>query len=139
MPRKQFAHRRGGSGHKLCADSVILYPGTSARSAGNRRYQTDDNNVFAEQHFEGNVCAVEDSTFYSYFGCNATNVNETTYHSRFNVLFSDSSNFSACGATSFEEWQQQLGQDAGSVLAPTPSVAQLLALGAAKVLDYAWP
>ena len=120
--------------HKSSDNNVILYPGTAARSDGNRRCVTDDNNVFAEHYFEGNACAVEDDTPYSYFGCNASNVNLTTYRSRFNLLFSDSNNFTACGAATFGAWQS-LGQDAGSALAPTPSVSELLALGAAKVIS----
>jgi hypothetical protein len=38
-----------------------------------------------------------------------------------------------CGTGTFEKWQA-LGQDGGSAVAATPSVAALIALGAAKVL-----
>ena len=39
--------------HKQCDDNVILYPGTSGRSAGSHRCQTDDNAVFAQQFHLG--------------------------------------------------------------------------------------
>ena len=65
--------------HKQCDDNVILYPGTSGRSAGGHRCQTDDNGVFAEQFHLGNVCATEDGRILDFAGCNAGNVNSTAY------------------------------------------------------------
>lgn len=120
--------------HKVFAGNVILYPGTPARSVGNRACATDDNNVYAEQHFDGNVCAVENAVFYSFFGCSADDVNSTTFGSSYNTLFSDASDFTVCGNLSFAAWQT-LGKDEGSVLAPTPPVAELVALGASKVIS----
>lgn len=121
-------------GHKICNSNTILYPGIAERSAGDRRCVTDDNNVFAEQFFEGNVCASDSDEFFSYFGCNASDVNTTTYRHAYNVLFSDTGNFSTCsGSLPWDEWRA-LGQDAGSALSTTPSVAELIALGAAKVI-----
>ncbi len=45
---------------------------------------------------------------------------------------------STCGIDSFQQWQQ-LGQDPGSELQLTPSVQQLIALGASKVLNRTVP
>ncbi len=124
--------------NKNCSSNVILYPGITNRSAGNRRCQTDDNGVFATQYHRDNVCASSDGGFYSFSRCNATNLATTVYVTANNTLLADAGAppFSAlCGAADFGAWQA-LGQDAGSRVGATPSVADLIALGAAKVLDY---
>ena len=121
--------------HKQCDDNFILYPGTSGRSAGGHRCQTDDNGVFAEQFHEGNVCASEDGRVLDFAGCNAGNVNSTAYATAYNTYLVDSGSAlqGPCGTGTFEEWQS-LGQDVGSTVALTPSVEALISLGAAKVL-----
>ncbi len=121
--------------HKQCVDNVILYPGTSGRSAGGHRCQTDDNGVFAEQFYVGNTCATEDGRILDFSGCNPTNVNTTAYRTAMNTYFVDSSSTlqGPCESGTWAEWQA-LGQDIGSIVALTPSVATLISLGAAKVL-----
>ena len=121
--------------HKQCVDNVILYPGTSGRSAGGHRCQTDDNGVFAEQFYVGNTCATEDGRILDFSGCNPTNVNTTAYSTAMNTYFVDSSSTlqGPCESGTWAEWQA-LGQDIGSIVALTPSVATLISLGAAKVL-----
>ena len=124
---------------KNCSDNVILYPGTAGRSAGNRRCQTDDNGVFANQYHASNICATADGAFYSFSDCKTTNLNTTVYRTRNNTLFADAgANFAqTCGENlDFAAWQA-LGQDAESTTTTTPSVAELIALGAAKVLGPA--
>ena len=121
--------------HKQCDDNFILYPGTSGRSAGGHRCQTDDNGVFAEQFHLGNICATEDGRVLDFAGCNAGNVNSTAYATAYNTYLVDSGSAlqGPCGTGTFEEWQS-LGQDVGSTVALTPSVEALISLGAAKVL-----
>ena len=122
---------------KGCNSNVILYPGLPGRSAGGRKCQTDDNGEFAEQFHENNVCATPDGDFYSFSRCNTTNLATTVYVTKNNTLFADSGASAwakTCGSASFEEWQA-LGQDAQSTTAVTPSVAELIALGAAKTLQ----
>jgi hypothetical protein len=121
---------------KNCSNNVVLYPGTSTRSAGNRRCQTDDNGVFANQYHKGNTCTSADGAFYSFSKCSTTNLDTTVYVTANNTLLADAgAAFSQdCGvALDFASWQA-LGQDAGSTTGVTPSVAELIALGAAKVL-----
>lgn len=141
---------------------MILYPGIAGRSAGNRRcqvsyctqqpahlaafaltpkphfaqQQTDDNGVFANSYHLNNVCASADGQFYSFSDCKTNNLNTTVYVTKNNTLYADAgSNFSqSCGvALDFAAWQS-LNQDVGSTTAVTPSVSELIALGAAKVL-----
>ncbi len=122
---------------KNCSSNVILYPGTAGRSAGDRRCQTDDNGVFANQYHANNICATADGAFYSFSDCSTTNLATTVYRTRNNTLFADAgANFSQnCGTRlDFAAWQA-LGQDAESVTTTTPSVAELVAIGAAKVLS----
>lgn len=119
---------------KNCSLNVILYPGIDGRSSGGRRCQTDDNGVFAEQFHENNACATADGAFYSFSDCTPANLATTVYVTRNNSLLSDTGAFAApCGVNNWTTWQA-LGQDAGSSVAATPSVAALIALGAAKVL-----
>ena len=121
--------------HKQCVDNVILYPGTSGRSAGGHRCQTDDNGVFAEQFYSGNTCATEDGRILDFSSCNPSNVNTTAYHTFSNTYLVDASSTlqGPCNSGTFQQWQS-LGQDVGSVVSTTPSVSTLIALGAAKVL-----
>lgn len=124
--------------NKVCSSNVILYPGVGGRSQGDRRCQTDDNGVFALQYHEDNICTSADGRFYSFSNCNATsdNLNTTVYHTQNNTLFADAGatfEQDCAKALDFATWQA-LGQDAGSATMATPPVAQLIALGAAKVL-----
>jgi hypothetical protein len=83
-----------------------------------------------------NVCSSADGAFYSFSDCKTDNLNTTVYRTRNNTLYADAgSNFSqSCGvALDFAAWQA-LDQDVGSTTATTPSVSELIALGAAKVL-----
>lgn len=114
---------------------MILYPGTSGRSAGGHRCQTDDNGVFAEQFHLGNMCASEDGRVLDFSGCTASNVNSTAFATALNTYMVDAGAQlqGPCGTGTFAAWQA-LGQDAGSAVVATPSVAALIALGAAKVL-----
>ncbi len=116
---------------------MILYPGLSGRSAGNRRCQTDDNGVFANQYFQNNYCATNDGDFYSFSKCTTTNLATTVYVTRNNTLVADAgASFSQnCGgALTFAQWQA-LEQDVGSTTGVTPSAAELVDIGAAKVLS----
>ena len=121
--------------HKQCDANVILYPGTSGRSAGGHRCQTDDNGVFAEQFHLGNTCATNDGRILDFANCNRGNVNSTAYVTRANSYLVDAGAVlqGPCGTASFADWQS-LGQDQGSVVGVTPSVADLIAMGAAKVM-----
>jgi hypothetical protein len=121
---------------KNCSSNVILYPGLSGRSSGGRKCQTDDNGVFANQYHKNNFCATHDGDFYSFSKCTTTNLATSVYVTKNNTLVSDEgASFSQnCGQLlTFAEWQA-LGQDAGSRVGVTPSVEELIAIGAAKVL-----
>jgi len=91
--------------------------------------------VYANQHYAGNVCASEDGRVLDFSGCTAANVNTTAYETAQNTYLVDAGAAlqGPCGTGTFTAWQA-LGQDAGSSVAQTPSVAALIALGAAKVL-----
>jgi hypothetical protein len=120
---------------KRCDDNVILYPGISGRSAGNRRCQTDDNGEFANSYHTGNTCTSSDGDFYSFSGCssNPDNLATTVYVTANNTLLADAGQAftQSCNQTlSFEQWQA-LGQDAGSATSETPDVQTLISLGAA--------
>ena len=122
--------------HKSCSNNVIAYPGLRGRSAGGRKCQTDDNGEFAEQYHEGNVCATPEGDYYSFSGCNASNLATTVFVTRNNTLLSDTGAAAwggTCGVSAFSAWQA-LGQDAGSSTGTTPSIAELISKGAAKTL-----
>jgi len=104
------------------------------RSAGNRKCQTDDNGVFAEQFHEGNTCVTADGDFYSFSGCTPDNLATTVYVTRNNTLLSDAgASFQGpCGTTSWAQWQS-LGQDAGSRTGTTPDVATLMQMALDKL------
>jgi hypothetical protein len=125
--------------HKNCSDNVILYPGIASRSAGSRKCQTDDNGQFAVQFHEGNVCATADGDFYSFSGCTQANLASSVYVTSGNTLLADATSptpfASTCGVANFSAWVA-LSQDAGSKLGVTPSVDELILLGAAKVLQF---
>ena len=83
-----------------------------------------------------NTCTSADGAFYSFSNCKPGNLNTTVYVTRGNQLLADAgTSFSQdCGqALDWAAWQG-LGQDAGSVTGVTPGVAELIAMGAAKVL-----
>ena len=119
---------------KNCTNNFILYPGLQGRSAGNRRCQTDDNGVFAEQFHEGNTCVTADGDFYSFSGCTPSNLATTVYVTRNNTLLSDAgASFQPpCGTSSWAQWQS-LGQDAGSRTGTTPDVATLMQMALDKL------
>ena len=110
---------------KVCDRNLIVYPGIDARSSGNRLCQTDDNGKFANQFHRNNTCVTSLGQYYSFSNCNGGNVNVTAYHTSGNTLAFDGHSFSACGVNSLPAWQAA-GQDAGSVLAPAFSVAEIV-------------
>jgi hypothetical protein len=122
-------------GHsKICSYNVITYPGVNGRSAGDRRCQTDDNGVFADQYHQNNTCFVSDGGFYSFSNCNINrDLNSTVYVTGRNQLFSDQGHtfsLSCPSSVDFSAWQRH-GQDAGSVVGITPSIASMIAQGMA--------
>lgn len=110
---------------KACNQNVIIYPGINSRSQGGRLCQTDDNGVFANQYHTDNYCVSSSNGLYSFSNCNSGNVNTTAYHTWNNKLFTPDGSFNNCGVNSFSAWQK-LGQDAGSTVAVTPPLADLL-------------
>lgn len=113
---------------------MIVFPGIDPRSAGNRRCQTDDNGVFANQYHWGNRCMNADGNFYSWSNCNSGNLRTTVYETWSNTLFSPNGQWSStCGLNSFSAWQNA-GQDKGSTLGNTPTIPQILTM-AASVLN----
>jgi hypothetical protein len=102
------------------------------------RHQFPFAGVFALQFHHDNICTSADGRFYSFADCNATsnNFNTTCYNTQNNTLYVDagaSFEQDCARALGFTEWQN-FGQDSGSATAATPPIAQLIALGAAKVL-----
>lgn len=94
------------------------------------------NGAFANQFHENNHCVTPDGDYYSFSACNASNLATTVFQTKNNTLYSDSGPAAwgkTCGVETFEEWQA-LGQDAGSTTATTPSIPDLIAMGAAKTL-----
>ena len=114
--------------HKSCDNNVILYPGIDSRSSAgwNRQCQTDDNGVFANQYHHHNYCVTSTNALYSFSNCNSGNVNTTAYHTYGNKLFTPDGSFNVCGVNSWSRWQT-LGQDAGSSIGTTPSIAEMIA------------
>lgn len=87
-----------------------------------------------------NTCVNNGGKYYSgaFSKCSAdpNNLNATVYGTSYNSLLADGGgNFTqTCNQTlSWAQWQA-LGQDVGSILGATPSVQDLIAMGAAKVL-----
>jgi len=119
-------------GHdKACTNNVIVYPGIPQRSSGGRKCQTDDNGEFANQYYYGNQCIEGDGNFYTWGGCNVANIKNTVYQTWNNTFYSPNSVFNIqCGGQSldFQAWQK-LGQDTTSVVRPTPTVPQIIAMG----------
>ena len=113
-----------------------MYPGVSGRSSGNRRCQTDDNGVFANQYHENNTCIVSDGKFYSFSNCNVDkNLNTTVYVTSHNTLLTDSGtsfDLPCPSQVSFAVWQQH-AQDQFSSTGQTPSIAEIIALSSAVV------
>lgn len=94
------------------------------------------NGAFANQFHEDNHCVTPDGNYYSFSACNASNLATTVFQTKNNTLYSDQGPAAwgkTCGVETFEEWQA-LGQDAGSTTAMTPSIPDLIAMGAAKTL-----
>ena len=118
-------------GHsKSCDHNVIVHPGISERSAGGRRCQTDDNQVFANQYHHDNHCFVQDGDFYSMGidGCNASSIDPHVYQTWNNTLYSPNSTFQIEQCGTFKAWQAT-GQDAGSKLTEMLPPDQIAALG----------
>lgn len=119
---------------KNCSGNVILYPGTQGRAAGDRRCQTDDNGVFANQYHEDNTCTSADGDFYTFSGCSlGPSINTTVYHTARNSLYTDTGSSFAqkCpGPVPFSSWQGA-GQDEGSSTSITPTIQELMSMGAA--------
>jgi len=118
-------------GHdKACTNNVIVYPGIGERSSGGRKCQTDDNGEFANQYYYGNQCIEADGNFYSWSGCSPSNVKSTVFETYSNTFYSQNAVFNAgCGQNlKLQDWQN-LGQDKGSTVLPTPPVSQIIAMG----------
>ena len=106
---------------------MIVHPGIDSRSSGNRRCQTDDNNVFADMYHHDNQCISEDGDFYSW-SC-AEPLSSTVYETWGNMLFSPNKTFSLCGKYhSLKAWQD-VGQDANSAMRDMPTVADIVTMG----------
>ena len=72
---------------KSCGRNFILFPGLASRASGNRRCQTDDNGVFANQFFHENTCFVADGLFYTFEKCTNANLATTVYETAHKALF----------------------------------------------------
>ncbi len=114
---------------KSCGRNFILFPGLASRASGNRRCQTDDNGVFANQFFHENTCFVADGLFYTFEKCTNANLATTVYETAHNTFYSyGNATFQApCGgvADGLDAWQK-LGQDSGSTVAKAPGVDRIL-------------
>jgi len=119
-------------GHdKSCTNNVIVYPGIPERSYWGRKCQTDDNGEFANQYYHGNQCITADGDFFTWAKCNVGNLNSTVYQTWNNTFYSQNAAFNVhCGEQTldFQAWQR-LGQERGSIVRPTPTVAQIIAMG----------
>ena len=124
---------------KECNDNVMLYPG-AGRSHSKQPCQGSYVGFGNSEH-TGNVCATANGVPYAWAGCDTRpgSVNGSVYFTARNTHLVDAgATFNvSCGdpqvQLSFAQWQA-LAQDGGSSTAATPSVAALVALGAAKVL-----
>eukprot|EP00456_Euglypha_rotunda_P058091 TRINITY_DN48206_c0_g1_i7.p1 TRINITY_DN48206_c0_g1~~TRINITY_DN48206_c0_g1_i7.p1 ORF type:complete len:261 (-),score=33.77 TRINITY_DN48206_c0_g1_i7:10-792(-) len=104
---------------KSCDNNLIIYPGTQGRSDGDRRCQTDDNGVFANQYFHDNDCITQDDRPYTWSGCDPNNVDDTVFQTWNNRFYAPNSGFSQdCGSTTYpslQQWQKAgSGQDRNS-------------------------
>jgi len=115
--------------NKACGpDNLIIWPGHPNHSTGNRRCQTDDNGVFANQYYFNNTCASFDNEFYTWKSCVPNKVNDTVFQTHNNLFLSPSGNFSqTCGSSTYNltQWQK-LGQERGSLVKPLPSLSSVV-------------
>eukprot|EP00117_Sycon_ciliatum_P027518 scpid47591/ scgid22337/ Uncharacterized protein ywoF len=108
--------------------NVVVYPGISSRSSGNRRCQTDDNGEFAFQYYYGNRCYTPDGKFYTFSRCDPAHLDDHVYQTRSNSHFSPGAAFSQdCGSKTydFKAWQAA-GQDINSTVQELPSAAEIV-------------
>ena len=96
--------------------------------------QTDDSGVFANSHFAGNQCVVNEGVTYDSRSCSPP-YNSTFYATANNHLYTTSGNWSmpVCNLTSFAVWQAA-GKDPGSDVSTVPGTATLVTMAEA-VLD----
>lgn len=118
---------------KRCDHNTIVYPGIKGRSAGARRCQTDDNGVFANQHFEGNQCVTHDGDPYTWSRCDPKNLASTVYETANNTFYAPGSSMQVtCGSQkySLKQWEAT-GNDAQSTAVAAPSIDDIIAMGKA--------
>jgi len=118
---------------KSCDHNLIIYPGTDSRSSGDRRCQTDDNGVFANQYFHDNDCILQDPRPYTWGSCDPSNVDAHVFQTWNNRFYAPNSGFSqSCGSTTWStlpDWQKAgSGQDRSSVVSNTPDINTIIAM-----------
>ena len=116
--------------HKSCDHNVIIHPGIEARSAGGRKCQTDDNNVWQEQYHHDNHCYVVDGAFYTMRGgakhCSEGDLDPHVYTTFGNTLYSTNASFHQGPCGSFAAWQGA-GQDVRSTVKEMPPANEIVA------------
>lgn len=130
---------------KSCDDNVIVYPGTSSRSAGNYRCVCFAGTGFADQYFQNNTCLTADGVVYTYGfqgavrNCSDAAIAPHVYATRGNTFHAPPGvNLSTGGlfgghhagaCSGFAAWQAA-GQDAASrAIASLPTAEQVVAMG----------
>lgn len=124
-------------GHsKSCDHNLIAYPGTGERSAGNRRCQTDDNGIFADQYYHGNDCLTGDGQAYSFGHCKRDSLGTTVYETANNTFYAPDATFveNCEGNMNLTQWQA-LGQDDGSNVKALLSETELIQMARKKLGD----
>mmetsp|Transcript_18375 Transcript_18375/g.25830 ORF Transcript_18375/g.25830 Transcript_18375/m.25830 type:complete len:244 (-) Transcript_18375:59-790(-) len=126
--------------HKITHHNLIAFPGIEPRSYGDRRCQSEDNNLlhvgrgFAEQYYHDNHCLSQDGIAYSWFLTNTSDLADQIYRTWNNTFYAPDSAFEQDvvneDSLSFPQWQA-LGQDKGSKLKNLPTNKQLIAMAKA--------
>jgi len=126
--------------HKITHHNLIAFPGIDSRSYGDRRCQSEDNNLlhvgrgFAEQYYHDNHCLSQDGIAYSWFLSNTSDLADQIYHTWNNTFYAPDASFEQDifekDSLSFPEWQA-LGQDRGSKLKDLPTNNELVAMAKA--------
>ena len=120
---------------KACVNNFILYPGCSSRSSGDYLCQTDDSQDYANSHFAGNQCVVNEGTTYNAHVCNKP-FNGTYYHTANNQFFTTNGDWQwpTCNMTTLAAWQAA-GEDIGSTVNTVPGVDDLLKMANARLVQ----